>query len=339
MSQHRIDILVTLGVIVGALLGGTLVHRILFWVLARATPRDETRHGARLRQAILRRARAPLGFILPLVAVLMALPDAQIPRSYEQPVEHLTTILTYIAIAWGVSAMLALASDVTLGRFDPASVDNLRARAIETRIFIVNRALNVVVWTIAIAAALMTFPPIRTLGATLLASAGLAGIVAGLAARPVFENLVAGLQIAFAQPIRIDDVVVVQGQQGRIEEISDTFVVVRLVDMRRLIMPLTWFIQNPFENWTRHQSELIGNVLLYAPYAFDVEKVRAALPEILSGSPLWDSHLQNVQVVDATENTIQIRAQFSARNSTDLWDLRCLVREKLVALIGSRPSA
>lgn len=338
-TQHQLDIFVTVAAVTGALVVGTIVHRILFAVLERAA--RHSKHGMRvtLQRAVVRRARAPLAFILPLVAVLMVLPDAQVPQRYEQPVEHLATILTYIAIGWGISAMVGLFADVMIGRYNIADEDNLRARAIETRVFIVARATNVIVWTVAIAAAAMTFPNIRTLGATLLASAGLAGIVAGLAARPVFENLIAGLQIAFSQPIRIDDVVVVQGQQGRIEEIRDTFVVVRLLDRRRMIFPLTWFVQNPFENWTRAHADLTGSVLVYAPYTFPVEKMREALPAVLKESALWDGQIADVQVVDTTENTIAIRAEMSARNSTDLWNLRCLVREKLVALVGSRPSA
>jgi small-conductance mechanosensitive channel len=335
LTQHRIDILVTIGVIIGALLAGVIVHRLLFWLLARSVGGRATG----LRHAILRRARGPMGFILPLVAVLMVLPDANVPEKYSQPIEHLTTVLTYIAIGWGVTAMVGLFADVTLGRYSVTDADNLRARSVETRLFIVSRAISVLVWILAIAAALMTFPAIRTLGATLLASAGLIGIVAGLAARPVFENLVAGLQIAFAQPIRIDDVVVVAGQQGRVEEIRDTFVVVRLVDMRRMILPLTWFIQNPFENWTRSNADLVGYVTVFAPYSFAVADMRDALPAILKETHLWDGSRQAIQVIDATENAIQIRAEVSARNSTDLWDLRCLVRERLVAMIQKKPSA
>jgi small-conductance mechanosensitive channel len=335
MTQHRIDILATTAVIVGALFAGAVVHRLLFWVLARSVGRRE----GGIAKAVLRRSRGPLSLIFPLVAVLMVLPDANLPPKYSQPIEHLTTVLTYVAIGWGLTAMVGFFTDVTISRYTFSADDNLHAREVETRLFIVSRATNVLVWVLAIAAALMTFPSIRTLGATLLASAGLAGIAAGLAARPVFENLVAGLQIAFSQPIRLDDVVVVQGQQGRVEEIRDTFVVVKLVDMRRLILPLTWFIQNPFENWTRNKSELIGSVTIFAPYSFSVATMRDALPAILKETPLWDGGTQNVFVVDATENAIQIRADVSARNSVDLWNLRCFVRERLVAIVQGKPSA
>jgi small-conductance mechanosensitive channel len=321
-------------VVAAALLFGTIVHRVLFWAL------DRTSRGREqgLRRSLVRRARAPLAFILPLVAVLIALPGARIPTGYERPVEHLATILTYIALGWGLSAMVGVLADATVGRYNLADPDDLRAREVETRVFLVGRAANVLIWILAIAAALMTFPNIRTLGTTLLASAGLVGLIGGLAARPVFENLVAGLQIAFTQPIRLDDVVVVQGECGRIEEIRDTFVVVRLWDERRCIYPLTWFVQNPFENWTRGRSGLVGTVLAYAPYGFDVESLRKELPKILEESPLWDGNEQSLQVVDVTEGKIQLRATMSARNSTDLWNLRCFVRERMVGFITAKSS-
>jgi small-conductance mechanosensitive channel len=335
LTRTELDIVITGGVILGAVLVGMIVHHGLFLLLERSSQNREVG----FRRALVRRARRPLGFIFPLVAVLAVLPDANILPQYAQPVEHLATVLTYIAVGWGVGAMVGLFADLVVARYNVSTTDNLRVREVETRVFLVTRTATVIVWLLAIAAALMTFPAIRTLGATLLASAGIAGIAAGFAARPLFENMVAGLQIAFAQPIRIDDVVVVQGQQGRIEEIRDTFVVVRLWDMRRMILPLTWFIQNPFENWTRGTAELVGPVLVYAPYTFDVEILRKALPQILGETQLWNGEIQNVQVVDVTEASIQIRALMSARNSNDLWDLRCFVRERFVALIAEHKPA
>jgi len=177
----------------------------------------------------------------------------------------------------------------------------------------------------------MTFPPIRTLGTTMLASAGVAGIVVGLAARPLFENLVAGVQIALTQPIRIDDVVQVENEYGRIEHIGATYVVVNLWDRRRMVLPLTYFIEKPFQNWTRTGAALTGAVTIYADFSVPVDAVRAALPEILGTSPLWDGDVQRVQVTDTTETAMQLRVLVSARNTSDLWDLRCEVREKLIA--------
>ncbi len=180
---------------------------------------------------------------------------------------------------------------------------------------------------------LMTFPSIRALGTTLLASAGVAGIVIGIAARPLFENLVAGVQLALTQPIRIDDVVVVEKQFGRIEEIHTTYVVVRLWDLRRMVLPLTYFIDTPFENWTRQTANLVGEVYLFADWTLDVEALRAELPRLLERTPLWDKQTQSLQVTDATERAMQIRCLVSARNSGELWDLRCFAREAVVAYI------
>jgi small-conductance mechanosensitive channel len=193
---------------------------------------------------------------------------------------------------------------------------------------------------LALGAMLMTFPAIRTLGTTLLASAGVVGLVAGIAARPLFENLIAGVQLALTQPIRIDDVVVVENQFGRIEEIHSTYVVVRVWDLRRLVLPLTYFITTPFENWTRRTANLIGEVYLFADYAVDVAALRAHLPRILEATPLWDGQTQTVEVTDATDRAVQIRALVSARDSGTLWNLRCYVREALVAYLrDTQPSA
>lgn len=336
MTPSKFELLLTLGVIAGAIVAGLIVHRIVFWILKRAfAGRSE-----KVVPALIARARAPLAFILPLVAVTMALPDAQVPPNLSVPLEHLAAILSYVAIGWGMAAAVGLFADVTIARYRLDVEDNLRAREVETRLAIIGRSLKAFIWLLAVAAILFTFPNIRTLGATLLASAGLAGIIAGVAARPVVENLLAGLQIALAQPIRLDDVVVLaDGSQGRVEEIRDTFVVLRLVDLRRVILPLTYFITTPFQNLTLKTSELNGNVTVFAPYAFGVDALREELPKILEGTALWDHREAKIQVVDVTENTIKVNARVSARNASDLFDLCCLVREKLAARVGSRPSA
>ncbi len=186
--------------------------------------------------------------------------------------------------------------------------DNLLARQLGTRVDILSRVLVIIVLIVALGAELMTFPPIRALGTTLLASAGVAGIAVGLAARPLFENLVAGVQLALTQPIRLDDVVIVEKQFGRIEEIHSTYVVVRLWDLRRLVVPLTYFINTPFENWTRRTANLVGEVYVFADWTLDVEALRAELPKIVERSPLWDKQFQNVQVTDVTERAVQVRA-------------------------------
>jgi hypothetical protein len=180
----------------------------------------------------------------------------------------------------------------------------------------------------------MTFPSIRRLGVTMFASAGIAGLVVGLAARPMLTNIIAGLQIAFTQPIRIDDVVIVEGEYGRVEEIRTTYVVVRAWDQRRLVLPLSYFIERPFQNWTRVTADIYGTVYLYADYTLPVEEVRKELLRILESSGLWDRKAWGLQVTDATERTLQLRALLSAADSSTAWDLRCHVRERLVAFIA-----
>lgn len=180
---------------------------------------------------------------------------------------------------------------------------------------------------------MLTFDQVRTLGASLLASAGVVGVIAGIAARSTIGNLVAGLQIAFAEPIRLEDVVVVEGEWGQVEEITLTYVVVRIWDQRRLILPTTYFIDQPFENWTRSSTELLGTVTLHADYTVPVEALRQELERIVQTSTLWNRQVATVQVVGATERTVEVRALVSADTAADVWDLRCDVREKLLAFL------
>jgi len=177
---------------------------------------------------------------------------------------------------------------------------------------------------------------VRHLGTSLLASAGLLGLVAGIAARPVLSNLLAGVQIALAQPMRLEDVVVVEGEWGWIEEIYMTYVVVRIWDLRRLVVPLSYFIERPFQNWTRRTTNILATVFIYADYTVPVEELRQELHRLLLASGMWDGKVWGLQVTDATEQTVQLRALMSARDSGNAWDLRCHVREELIALLQGR---
>ncbi|HYZ17014.1 MAG TPA: mechanosensitive ion channel domain-containing protein, partial [Candidatus Acidoferrum sp.] len=251
-------------------------------------------------------------------------------------VVHAAGLATIAAIAWAAVALIRLWADIAIARHRVDVEDNLLARQLGTRVDILTRTAIILVGLMATGMALMTFPTIRALGTTLLASAGAAGLIVGLAARPLFENLVAGLQLAFTQPIRLDDVVVVQGNWGRIEEIHSTYVVIQVWDLRRLVVPLTWFINNPFENWTRRTANLLGEIYFFADWRLDVEALRAEIPKILSRTKLWDGRVQNCQVTDATDRAIQLRVLVSARNSGDLWDLRCFAREGIIAYLRDR---
>jgi small-conductance mechanosensitive channel len=218
-------------------------------------------------------------------------------------------------------------------RFDVGVKDNLKARKIHTQLTVLKRIVIIVVCILALGTMLMTFEKVRQLGTTILASAGIAGIVIGMAAQRTIGTFIAGLQIAFTQPIRIDDVVIVENEWGRIEEITLTYVVVKIWDMRRLIVPITYFIEKPFQNWTRVSSDLLVTVFVYVDYTVPLEAVRAELQKILKDSELWDGKICVLQVTNASERTLELRALMSVPDASVGWDLRCRVREKLVEFI------
>jgi small-conductance mechanosensitive channel len=212
--------------------------------------------------------------------------------------------------------------------------DNLHARRIETQARILSRTAMTIILIAGAAIALMTFPGARHVGASLLASAGVVGLIGGLAARPVFSNLIAGLQLAIAQPIRIGDVLKVKDDWGTVEEITGTYVVLRVWDDRRQIIPLNWFIENPFENWTRITSDMLGTVVLHLNYATPIGPLREHAHKIVEAAPEWDKRVCKVQVDDTTEGTISVRILVSALHPQPLWDLRCRVREDMLAWLA-----
>ena len=187
---------------------------------------------------------------------------------------------------------------------------------------------------------MLTFKEARAVGVSLLTSAGILGIVVGFAAQKSLGLILAGIQIAFTQPIRIDDVVVVQGEWGRIEEITLTYVVVKIWDERRLILPVTWFLENPFQNWTRSDSAIIGSVFFYVDYGFPVESIRGVLPGMLKGNSNWDERIWNVQVTKTTEQYKEVRILLSSSDSSKNWDLKTEMMEKVIEFIhGNYPDA
>jgi small-conductance mechanosensitive channel len=225
--------------------------------------------------------------------------------------------------------------DVLYARYDVDVQDNLHERKARTQIDFLQKLSSVFITAVAIAIILMSFDRVRELGTSILASAGIAGVILGFAAQKSLANLLAGMQIAFTQPIRLEDVVVVEGEWGRIEEITITYVVVRIWDSRRLIVPISYFIDNPFQSWTRNSSEINGVVFIYTDFSLPVDELRQEVTRILEGDEkkLWDGRVNVVQVTNATEKTMEIRILVSAANSAEAFELRCLVREKLLAYI------
>jgi small-conductance mechanosensitive channel len=233
-------------------------------------------------------------------------------------------------VAWAITGVSFALEDAALARYQTNVRDNLRARRIQTQVMVLRRLTVVVVSLLAVAVVLATFTNAGVLGTSLLASAGIAGVVVGVAARPIISNLLAGLQMLFSEPIRVDDVVVVEGQWGRVELITFTYVVVRIWDDRRLVLPISYFIDHPFENWTRRSANLLVTVLIATDYTVPVADVRAELRRILDRCPLWDRRTWNLQVTDAAPGHLELRALMSAPDAPTGWDLRCEVREKLV---------
>lgn len=272
---------------------------------------------------------------LALIVCVLAICVPLVPLS--DPMRVLAAQLLGIAFivvgGWIALKATDIAARFYLRRFDILASDNLLARKHFTQVRILQRAADTMIVIFTVAAALMTFEGVRQYGVSLFASAGVAGIVVAFAARPVFANLIAGVQLAVTQPIRVDDAVVVEGEWGWIEEITSTYVVIKLWDWRRLIVPLSYFMEKPFQNWTRENAAIIGSVMLHADYTVPVERVRQKLNEIVKESSLWDGQVVNLQVTDAKERSVELRALVSARTSPAAWDLRCEVREKLIAFL------
>ncbi|WP_431111624.1 mechanosensitive ion channel family protein [Variovorax paradoxus] len=301
-----------------------LAHRVGGLVLMRITRPAPALH------SMVINCRPVARVVLPLVALLLVFQAAPSDLRFISNVRHLNGLLLIAATTWLAVKAISGFADGVLAQHPYDVADNLQARRVLTQTRVLARTAMTMVLVAGGAMMLMTFPDARQVGASLLASAGVIGIVAGLAAKPVFSNLIAGLQIALAQPIRIDDVLVVEGEWGRVEEITGTFVVVKIWDDRRLILPLSYFIEKPFQNWTRSSSQLLGAVFFYADYGMPLPPLREEVERIVKSAPEWDGRFFNLQVTDTTERTMQIRVLCTAGNSSLAFDLRCKVREGLI---------
>jgi small-conductance mechanosensitive channel len=263
-----------------------------------------------------------------------------IGTGWRQAVLHLLVLLLIAASAWLLTSLLLVTEDTALARFRTDVPDNRQARRVRTQVTLLRRLTVAVVVVIAGGVMLMTFPSVRGIGTSVLASAGVIGAVAALAAQSVLGNAFAGLQLAFSDALRLDDVVVVEGEWGRIEELTLSYVVVHIWDDRRLILPSSYFTTRPFQNWTRSQSAVLGTAEFDVDWSVPVQAVREELRRLVESSDLWDGRVCVLQVTDATGGVIQLRALVSAADAGSLWDLRCLVREQLVAWIRDhRPVA
>jgi small-conductance mechanosensitive channel len=289
---------------------------------------------------LLTHTRGPAKLALVILAGRLVVPAAPFEPGLSVWLQRLLTLAFIVLVGWIAVRAIDIAAALYLRRFRLDVEDNLLARKHVTQVRILRRSVKTLAVVITIAAALMTFDSVRQYGVSLFASAGAAGLVVGLAARPVLSNLIAGVQLAITQPIRVDDAVIVENEWGWIEEITATYVVVRLWDWRRLVVPLAYFIEKPFQNWTREGSALIGSVMFQVDYTASVARIRAKLEEIVKASKLWDGQVVNLQVTDLKDRTMELRALASARNAPGAWDLRCEIREKLIAFLQAEaPSA
>jgi small-conductance mechanosensitive channel len=317
-------------IVVGATVAALAVHRFVFFLLERKLRNAD--HFAWL--LILRKTKGPAAFAAVMVALSLSLQLGPISGSAADVLTRLMQVAFIALFTWVAIVTTDIFGSIYLRRSRLDVEDNLLARKHVTQIRILKRAAVTIIALIGIASALMTFDQVRQLGVSLFASAGVAGLAIGLAARPLLTSLIAGVQIAMTQPIRIQDAVVVEGEFGAIEEITSTYVVVQLWDWRRMILPLNYFIERPFQNWTREKSSIIGAVIIYVDYSADVGAIRRKLEEIVKTTTLWDGRVVNLQVTDVTEMSIQLRALASARTPAAAWDLRCLVREALIGFVS-----
>ncbi len=307
-----------------AVLIAMAAHRIARMLLLRLTRSAPALH------AMVDKVRPAAAWLLPLIALQMVWQAAPDDLQFIARIRHLTGVALIVAATWvAVRAINGFAAGL-LAKYPYDVADNLRARSILTQTRVLSRTAITMVLVAGAAMVLMTFPGARQVGASLLASAGVIGIVGGLAAKPVFSNLIAGLQIALAQPIRIDDVLVVEGEWGRVEEITGTFVVLKIWDDRRLILPLSYFIEKPFQNWTRHSAQLLGSVFFYVDFSMPIAPLRAEVERLVKAAPTWDGRFFNLQVTDTTERSMQLRVLATAASGPQAFDLRCTIREGLI---------
>lgn len=316
---------VVIGVL-GAIVVTAIVH-VPFRILA-----TRLGWGEQALRRVRRRFRLLLIAITVYVAEVAFLPSA-VGEPWSSLLEHGLRILLIASAGWLLAAIVAFLFARAVDRFPLDVADNRVARRVHTQVTILRRLANVVIAVVTIGAILLTFPGVSTLGASLLASAGLASVVAGLAAQSTLANLFAGLQLAFSDAIRVDDVVIADGEWGRIEEITLTYVVVHIWDDRRMVLPSTYFTNTPFQNWTRSGSELLGSVELDLDWRVSPDAMRQHLDEVLAHEPLWDGRTKVLQITDATQGWVRVRILVTAEDAGKLWDLRCNVREAMVEWI------
>jgi small-conductance mechanosensitive channel len=306
-----------------------IAHAIAFRVVNRLLRRRKSSVAA----SFVERIRWPTRFILLAFFITAVLPALRIAPELSLLLQRIASLSLIAMVGWLAISVVNLGGDILTLRYNIEIADNLAARRVQTQLRILKRTVNLVLLVVTVSIMLMTIPQVREFGVSLFASAGVAGIAVGFAAKSTIANLLAGLQIALAQPIRIDDVVVVEKEWGRVEEITSTYVVVRIWDERRLVVPLSYFIEKPFQNWTRRAAEILGEVFWYLDYTAPIDAMRTKLDEWVRESAHWDKKVALIQVTNTDKTTIEVRALVSAANSSANWDLRCELRERMITYL------
>ena len=319
-------------VIISMVAVGLVISVLLFMFLARWSRRSDDIFS----EAVVKYLKRPSKFLFPVLCLMLFAPALSVPDDLAGAFRHVLAIAFIATLTWMAIRTVAVIREIILSRFDVDQKDNLAARKIYTQFRVIERVIIVIILIIGVSSLFMTFEKIRQLGVSIMASAGVIGIIVGFAAQRSIATLFAGIQIAITQPIRLDDVVIVENEWGWIEEITLTYVVVRIWDLRRLVLPITYFIERPFQNWTRVSADILGTVFLYMDYTVPVRVIREELQKIVKGSDLWDGKVCGVQVTDATQQTVEVRALVSAADSSKAWDLRCLVREELLEFLQNK---
>lgn len=308
-----------------------IVIKMIFIPLLRRQAIEQSSYS--LFRSFIRRFNRVLSIFIPLVIFNSLLPFSHFNTTTLRVVSRLNEILLVAFFAVALIQAIKVFEDYLYHRFDVNKENNLRERKVRTQIVFIRKVVVTIIILVSLAIILLSFESMQKIGAGLLTGVGVGGIIIGFAAQKSLGNLLAGFQIAFTQPIRMDDVLVVEGEWGRVEEINLTYVVVNIWDKRRLVLPITYFIEKPFQNWTRTTAEILGTVFIYTDFTIPVQQLREKLTALLTGHPLWDGQVNVLQVTDFKEQTMEIRCLMSCRNSGQAFDLRCYIREKMIEYI------
>jgi small-conductance mechanosensitive channel len=330
LSERMPDWIWNILVILFSILVGIVIKSILVPLVKQQSTKDISYSVIR---SIIKHFNKIFTIFIPLIVFSSLLPLMKLNQSTNNVISKIVEILITLCFAIIIIRTLRVFEDYLYHRFDVTKENNLRERKIRTQIVFIRKLLITLIIIVTIAIILLSFESMRKIGAGLLTGVGIGGIIIGFAAQKSLGNLLAGFQIAFTQPIRMDDVLIVEGEWGKVEEINLTYVVVNIWDKRRLVLPINYFIEKPFQNWTRTTAEILGTVFIYTDFIIPIEALRQKLTELLKGNRLWDGKVDVLQVTDLKERTMEIRCLMSCRSSGDAFDLRCFVREEMIKYI------